>query len=230
MASFAPDGTFALDQSAVIDRRPAARGTFEVAGDTITFTNSGSDVCIEGDVWAWKAVLSEDGRLHIEHVEPTVQDPVQPIPGTAPGCAVPYGTEWNFIRVSPRSLASSLIAAQASAQQGGPPTSNGTLAGMWLREGGNHLIRFGTDGTYTIIARGRLDQPEDVGTFAVDGQGTITFTSGAESPACPQGTETVWDNVLVNLDALRGDIGSNACGDLPEGQSSWVRLLTEDRA
>jgi hypothetical protein len=229
MVSFAADGTFSLDQGPQIVTSPAGRGAYEISGNTITFTNLGGDVCVDGDAWAWRAALADDGRLHVEHVEPAVPDQVQPIPGTQPGCAIPYGTEWNLVRVYPRSLAGTLIVAEVNADDGGPPTSSTVLAGIWLLEGGHQLVRFGADGTYSIIAGGRLDAPEDVGTFDLDGQGTITFTSGAESRTCAEGTVTVWQGVQLNLDALGGDIGGNACGDLPAGNAAFVRLLS-DRA
>jgi hypothetical protein len=94
------DGTFVIDSNGDIDTDPAVRGTFEVDGDTSTFTIGGGHACVGGDTWTWQTSVSEEGLLHIVHGEEAKGN-----------CRVPSGTEWDLIRVSPSSPAS----AEASA-------------------------------------------------------------------------------------------------------------------
>jgi hypothetical protein len=86
--------TFAIDDSGRLPAGAAARGTFELAGDTIVFTSRGSSLCNEHDTWEWRANRSK-ASLHVVHTR-----------SSAPPCWIPTGTEWTFIRVSPHSAAS----------------------------------------------------------------------------------------------------------------------------
>jgi hypothetical protein len=89
------DGTFVIDNKGNLETDPAVRGTFEVNGDTSTFTIGGGHACVPGDSWTWQTSLSEDGLLHIVHGEEA-----------SGNCREPRGTEWTLIRVSPSSPAS----------------------------------------------------------------------------------------------------------------------------
>jgi hypothetical protein len=107
LVGFASDGTFVIDNKGNLDTDPAVRGTYNVDGDTITFTIGGGGACTPGDTWAWQASLPEDGLLPIVHGEEA-----------AGNCRVPTGEEWTLIRVSPRSPAS--VEASAEIAAAGP--------------------------------------------------------------------------------------------------------------
>lgn len=86
-ALFNADGSFAIDQDGLIYATPAAEGTYELDEGTITFTSAGSDVCQEGDLWAWEASILDDGRLRT-----VVVDDGQGY------CHIGIGTEWTWRR------------------------------------------------------------------------------------------------------------------------------------
>jgi hypothetical protein len=100
---FSPDGTLAMDNHGELGRTPAILGSYKLKGRAIIVTVSGGSAC-PGDDWTWRAGISEDGQL----------DTVLTEPG-AGNCAQPVGTEWTFIRVSPRSAASAGITAEGTA-------------------------------------------------------------------------------------------------------------------
>lgn len=205
---FSADGTFAMDYSGQLDWHPAAQGTYEVNGDTVVLTTSRSQRC------AATMTFPQEGGLNLVFTEDEDF-----------ACASGSGSDFNFTRVSPGTRGSERIRALADAEQGTPPVRiNNRVQGIWLLEGTDFLLRIGFDG-YAIADQGRLGtDPNDVGTIETDGEGTLTFTSGAGSPTCAEGTVTEWENVLVNDDALAANIPADACGGPPEGRRSWVQI------
>lgn len=198
LVRFSPDGTFAIDDGAgPLDTAPAGSGTYEVDGETIRFMNERSRVCNEGDRWTFQARLPEDGRLHT-----VITD------DAADACSRGAGTELTWTRVSPSSPVGLQITAPNSGKEGARPSAASVLRGIWLLEGGGHLLRFGIDGTYAIDDAGRLGaDPYDVGTVEADGKGTLTFISGARSRGCERGDRWVWEEVeLVSGLTVRGPV------------------------
>jgi hypothetical protein len=214
LVRFSPDGTYAFDNIGSLDADPAAAGTYEVNGRMITFTNGRSRICPDGDRFGWRAGLTEDGRLHVVYT--VVTDDVED------DCDLVGESTWT--RVSPSSPAGARISAKP-AGEAAPPSTESALRGIWLLEGGGHLLRFSTDGTYALDDAGALgNDPDDVGTLAVDGQGGITLTSGAESRTCAAGELWVWEQVRLAGGTLRGVVAENACPNNVEVDMTWVRL------
>jgi hypothetical protein len=225
---FGEDGGFAIDDRGRLDTQPAAAGTYTLDGATILFESRGSDLCVEGDTWAFTATLPDDGRLETEVVE-----------DAEGACRLGVGARWTLVRVSPASPDTAAITAdEPEGEPATPDVSN--LEGIWLLEGTGRLLRFGRDGTYALDARGRIaDEPEDSGSFEVDDRGGITFTSGPASTACGAGDRWVWDDVRVEVgptetDAaglalpadwmLRGSIAGDDCGHAVDDGWTWIRL------
>jgi hypothetical protein len=208
MYRFGADGSFALDWFGQLDSHPLAHGTYTVDGDAVAFITSRSQRC------AATMSFRDEGELNLVFTEDHDL-----------ACAAGPGSDFNFVRVSPSTPQSERIRALADAEQGTPPVRiNNRVQGIWLLEGTDVLLRIGFDG-YAIADQGRLGtDPNDIGTIETDGDGTLTFTSGLESSTCAEGTVTRWGNVLVNEDALAADIPPDACGGLPEGRGSWVRI------
>jgi hypothetical protein len=217
LVRFSPDGSYAFDNIGSLDTDPAAAGTYEVTGRIITFTNGRSRICPDGDRFGWRAGLTEDGRLHVLHLSTAVV--IDDIPDD---CDLVGESTWT--RVSPSSPAGTRISAKP-AGKGAPPSTGSALRGIWLLEGGGHLLRFGTDGTYALDDRGALgNEPDDVGTFEVDGRGGITLTSGADSRSCAEDDQWIWEQVRLAGGTLRGVAGENACpNDIPV-EMTWIRL------
>lgn len=215
LGRFSTDGTFAFDNIGALDTDPAAAGTYEVDGRVIRFTNGQSRICSEGDRYAWRAGLTEAGRLHVFHED--VMDDV------ADDCDLVGEQTWT--RVSPSSPSGILIRAAGRSEEGAPPSTESALRGIWLLEGGGHLLRFSTDGTYALDDAGALgNDPDDVGTFAVDGQGGITLTSEADSRTCAAGDLWAWQNVRLAGPTLHGVVTESACPKDVGVDLTWVRL------
>jgi hypothetical protein len=85
---FSPDCTFAIDDGGVIDTAPAGAGTYEVDGRTINFESSGSEICTEGDRWAWEVGIPGAGQLQMVSVNDAAGE-----------CSIGIGTKWTFARV-----------------------------------------------------------------------------------------------------------------------------------
>ncbi|HSJ51356.1 MAG TPA: hypothetical protein VLA90_08740 [Actinomycetota bacterium] len=211
VARFSADGTYAIDDRGNLGSGPAALGTYEVAGDTIRFTNEDGTVCPVGDEFAWRVDMIEGGRLQAVF--------------TDGGCSEPVGSIYNLTRVSPRSPAGAGLARPEPGRDGDRPELAFDLAGIWLRQGTGELLRFGVDGSYRIDDGGSLDtDPDDVGRFAIDDRGTITFTSGAESRQCTEGDRTIWSNVRIAGTALRAEVREEACGGRSGAVEIWLLL------
>jgi hypothetical protein len=186
LVQFTPDnGTFAIDNRGNLARSPAGRGTYELDEDTITFTNRGSDLCNEGDSWAWQARLLDEGKLHIVHTEEA-----------AGPCRVPLRTEWTLVRLSPSSPAVGALTAAGPAE-GRPPTPS-ELAGIWfVVEAPGLLVQLSTDGSFIIDSGGHLaGGPAVRGTHKMEGD-RITFSiTGAHS--CSNGDSWAWQARLLD--------------------------------
>lgn len=215
LLSFGTDGTFAIDNQGALDTGPVMQGTYGLDGDNITLTDSG----VGCDEMKWRVSLAQEGVL--EH---TMADPATGACGQALHFYI-EGSEFSYMRLSPRSPASEDVTSDGQAKQGEPPTGLYELAGIWLLDGGDHLLRISFDATYAIADAGTLvTDPDDAGTVELGEEGTLTFTSGSESRTCPEGTVTVWENVQVHLDALAADVPQDACGEMPPERASWLMV------
>jgi hypothetical protein len=161
LVRFSANGTFAIDDGGDLATSPDALGTFDLDEDVITFTTEGSNLCTEGDSWAWQASLSDDGRLHFVYTEEAA-DP----------CRVPRGREWTLIRVMPRPYiegAAAIRAITAAGLREGRPPKASDLAGIWFSPNAP-LVWFGPDAAFLIDNKGHLDtDPPIRGTYEVDG-------------------------------------------------------------
>lgn len=214
LAQFNANGTFVIDDRGLLATKPAARGTFEVEGNTISFISEGSYVCDEGDTWAWRSTLTDSGRLEIVHIEE----------GTGL-CQNPIGTEWTLVRVSPASGATLGVDLQGPA--GGPAPTLQDLAGIWFPiESPGHLVQFGSDGTFFFDDAGELATLAAVrGTHRVKGDRIVFTIDGG--PACEPGDEWSWQAALPQDGLLRIVHAQEAAGNCrtPRG-TEWtlVRL------
>lgn len=213
LVQFSTDGMFAIDDRGILATSPAARGTFELDGDTITFTSEGSDICINGDSWEWKASLTATGRLDIVHTEEAA-DP----------CRNPNGTEWTLVRVSPPPSAAILGIEIPDSPEGRPPTP-GELAGIWFPvEAPGILFSFTPAGAFAVDNHGLLvTNPAIRGTHELE-DGRISFTiEGGD--ACAFGDSWVWRARLSEDGLLRIKHTKEASGNCrtPRG-TEWTLI------
>jgi hypothetical protein len=229
MASFDAEGNFAFDDAGFVND-PAAFGSYRLDGRTITFINGlFTRSCPAGDRWAWHVGIPGEGQLHAVEL-----DPAQ-VPDEVEGdCDVPG--EYRWIRVSPASPAGASITAEAPPGAGDAPSTESALWGTWLLEGQGTLVTFNASDLYFLDdggSRGPRDR-DDGGVYAVDEEGTITFTSGPPSPSgpgplsasrwCADGEVTTWREVRLDGDTLRATVTGDACAELPAGELTWIRL------
>src|SRR4029079_9505109 len=128
----------------------------------VTVTQVGG-ACDVGDTWTWRTGVTEAGRLQLllTHTRPDQ-------------CGVPIGTEWSFVRLSPRSSAGADLGADPVGGVAPLPTNADealeVLDGLWLLERGGHLLRLRPYGTYAIDDAGLLaTDPYDAGAIEVAG-------------------------------------------------------------
>jgi hypothetical protein len=220
MIRFGPDQAFAVDTHGSIDSSPALVATYELDGRDIvvTVTQVGAP-CDVGDTWTWRAGVPEDGRLQLVFTE------------TGRGqCAIPIGTEWLFIRLSPRSSAGADITAGPVGGFAPLPANSDealeVLDGLWLLESGGHLLRLRPYGTYAIDDMGLLgSDPYDAGAIEVEGT-TLTLVSGAGSKRCAEGDRLVLRSVRIDEigRSLRGTVVQDDCSHATGTRPTWIRL------
>lgn len=215
MTEYTADGRWVTDDGGLLDTDPWNRGTYTIEGRSITqeaerSPQEGGYFCMRLD-----AGLLEDGRLLTVNRED-------------PDCLAFAGTEVTWIRVSPPSAPSAAITADVP--PGGwstlPLGTGSLLRGIWLLEGGGHLLRLATDGTYALDGDGTLaTDPDDVGTFEVDREaGTITLSTGPDSHACSEGDTLLWVDAQYGGNAIRSELGSTDCSAHEGLSGTWIRI------
>jgi hypothetical protein len=219
MIRFGPDQAFAVDTHGALDDSPAQRGTYEVDGPDIVVTATGVGPCAAGDSWTWRAGLVGEGELNLVFTDTGHGD-----------CAIPIGTEWSLIRLSPRSSPGAELAAEPvgrfSPLPANPDEALAALDGLWLLEGGGHLLRIRFYGTYAVDDMGLLGtDPYDAGTVDV-AKGTLTLVSVAGSNRCAEGDELVlWDVELDEIGrTLRATVAEDECAHALGDRPTWIRL------
>jgi hypothetical protein len=220
MIRFGPDQAFAVDTHGSIDSSPALIGTYELDGrDIVVTVTQVGGACDAGDTWTWQAGVPEDGRLQLVFTE------------TGRGqCAIPIGTEWSFIRLSPRSSAGADITADPvggfAPLPANPDEALEVLDGLWLLGSGGHLLRLRPYGTYAIDHMGLLaSDPYDAGAIEVAGT-TLTLVSVAGSNRCAEGDRLVLRSVRIDEigRSLRGRVVQDDCSHATGTRPTWIRL------
>lgn len=224
MIRFGPDDGFAVDTHGSIDSSPALVGTYELEGrDIVVTVTQVGGACDVGDTWTWRAGVPEDGRLQLIFTE------------TGRGsCAIPVGTKWSFIRLSPRSSAGAGLTVDPNGGFASLPANRDAalevLDGLWLLERGGHLLRLRPYGTYAIDDMGVLGtDPYDAGEIEV-AESTLTLVSLAGSNRCAAGDRLVLSNVQVDEigRSLRGRVIRDDCSHHVGVRPIWMRLSLSD--
>ena len=218
---FGVDGNFAFDSRGSIDVTPTFAGTYQLDTGAVV-TNRVRGVCSEAIDFT--VVMPEDGRLHTTVTET----------GAGKGCAIPVGTESEWVRVSPMSAAgSAAVTTVETVEDAAPPTLQ-AMFGIWHRQGSGQLLRLSIDGTYAIDDGGLLaGDPDDTGSYELDGQ-TVTLTS-AGSASCAAGDTQVLEGFMLSsvrvneVDMLftrliDATASGSECPIHTAGDQTWLRI------
>ena len=220
MIRFGPDDGFAVDTHGSIDSSPALVGSYELDDrDIVVTVTQVGGACDVGDTWTWRAGVPADGELLLVFTE------------TGMGaCAIPVGTEWPFIRLSPRSSAGAALTVDPSGRfvplPANPDAALEVLDGLWLLEGGGHLLRLRPYGTYAVDDMGVLGiDTYDAGAIELM-EGTLTLVSAAGSSRCAAGDRFVLSGVQVDEigRSLRGKVIRDDCSHDIGVRPIWMRL------
>lgn len=225
--TFTTDGTFVME-AADRDAYGAVDGTYQVQGDTITFTDPERGC----PLMKWTGRHPGGGEAVPDAVdfEFTITD-TGAGDCTAPSGFHVEGMRLDFVRISPRSpetddweLESEFDASRHP--QEAPPSLR-QLAGIWFQDDGEHVLRISPGGEYTIgVGEALVTDPANTGTISFGDGGTIEFTSGPESRTCVEGTVMTWRDVRVSRYAMFADVEGDPCGDLPiRGTIGWHNLI-----
>jgi hypothetical protein len=228
--TFTTDGTFVME-AADRDAYGAVDGTYQVQGDTITFTDPERGCPLMK--WTGGPPGGGEAVPRAVDIEFTITD-TGAGDCTAPSGFHVEGTRVYFVRISPRSLAGETddweldSEFKASRHPQEAPPSLQRLAGIWFEDDGDHVLRISPDGEYTIgVGEAFVTDPANTGTISVGNDGTIEFTSGPDSGTCVDGTVMTWRDVRVARYALFADVEveGDPCGGLPVGPTSWHNLI-----
>ncbi|MBK5307046.1 MAG: hypothetical protein JJD92_10195 [Frankiaceae bacterium] len=198
LVQFREDGTVRFDEQGTLFSRPVTTGTYVIAGDAInvTITSDAQQSCI-GSTFAIRAAMPEVGLLRFAR---TASDPCVPMP---PG----RGALDQLLPSSPTTEET-----RFSQETGWAPLSDNTvLSGVWLAEGGGHLLELAVGGAYYLADNSGA--PIDRGQWSLRNS-ALTLTSSSSSVQCSARDQFVLgavEAVRPNTIAIRGTVTKNAC-------------------
>jgi hypothetical protein len=194
---FGEDGTVQIDEQGIVYSDPAAWGTYEISGDTITMTITGGKAC-EGTQFGMRASLLKNGNMRgLAEYEPSID--CTPLPT--------FQMEWEHVLPTSPGVADTVF----SGDRGWTPLNGQALNGDWAAEGGGYVLEMTPNGAYYILDESA--EPIDQGQWSLQGS-DLLLTSSAGSTGCNKGDRFVLGNVqTVNpgTPAIRGTVAENSC-------------------
>ena len=214
---FDADGDVRFDDHGTLFSQPATTGTYAIEGDVIsvTTTTAPRTECT-GITFRVRASSPEPGILRFVR-----SDPANTCPQILPG----RGALEKALPTSP--VMAGLVFSQDTGWQ--PVSGTDTLLGVWLAEGGGHLLEMDADGSYYIADDSA--EPIDQGRWSLRGA-DLTLTSSAQSVACEANDRlTLVGMQWVNPGtiALRGTLRENTCGGAWT-PATWILLPRSSNA
>lgn len=200
VVKFDQDGTVRFDDHGTLFSDPVTTGTYAVDGDLITVTTRDDDQtgCI-GTTLALRASFPERGAMRF--VPSDTSGACAPLP---PGRGV-----LEQVLPTSRSMAELVLSADLGWK---PLSDEAVLNGVWLAEGGGHVLEMDPGGAYYIADDS--GEPIDSGQWSLL-DADLMLTSSAGSAACGEGDRFVLGSVEwidAGTSAIRGTVKENACG------------------
>jgi hypothetical protein len=200
---FSADGEISFDDRGQLFADPAATGTYVLDGDRINITVDGGAADCAGQEIAMRASLPEQGSARVVHTK------------QGSGACMPEQTgRWVLEQVLPTS---EILAGLEMPAKGDwkPAPDASSMYGVWLAQGGGHVLELAVDGTYTVA--GPTGAVADTGQWTLSGERPqLTLVSAVGSPDCDGGDRLVLRNVGQidpgGTTGMRGTVQQNACG------------------
>lgn len=200
------DGSYALDDSGLLDTSPDDAGSVEIGDDgSIRFVSSAaSRECTPGATWVWRsAELEQRGLLRVAEAD------------TACPAGVLGSSSWGLVGGGPVSPLSEPVPGPD--QREGRPITRDDLIGFWDNPNGPGLFRFSADGTFAGYFPESLDSPPLLtGTWEVRGNRIRQVFTSTRIPGCTAGDVEVFEAELIELAdgvALRTNV-LRSCGEI----------------
>lgn len=218
LLAFGADGVVRFDNRGTLLSNPTTTGTYALEGQTITVTVTADQEpqCV-GASFAMRASVFSPGVVRFVRG-----------PGSESCGAIPPG-RGALEQLLP--TASPEVASLDFSRDVGwrPVKTAGDLHGMWVTEGGGHLVELAPGGSYVVAAGS--GPPVDQGSWSLRGS-ELVLTSEAGSTRCDTGDRLVrspLESVFSGAMAIRGAVTGDACGG-PWSAATWLLLPDSYRA
>lgn len=208
---FSPPNLVSFDDGGRLFHNPGVRGTYAITGDLITVNVDGGPAGCGGQEFAMRASLPGPGNMRFVHTKP----------GTT-NCSLLVPPRGVLDQVLPTSQhMAELVLSNESGWQ--PLVGKSALSGVWLAEGGGHVLEIDPGGSYYVADES--GEPIDRGQWSLRGT-DLTLTSSAGSAVCSKGDQLVLGAVeQVNLGTrvVRSTVQQNACG-AAWATAAWILI------
>ena len=202
LVRFAPNGAVQFDEQGTLFSRPSTSGTYLITRGVIsmTITHDKDPGCV-GRSLLMRASLPAAGTMRFVGSDANFSE-CSPMP-------VGRGEWQQVLPTRSRQMA----AFDNSNDPGWHPLSGkAALAGVFLAQGGGHLLELDRDGSYYVASS--AGAPVDRGQWSLHGS-ELTLTSSAGSTDCSKGDRLVLgalEEVNPGTTVFRGTVTQNTCG------------------
>jgi hypothetical protein len=204
--AFTGDMGFRYDDTGRLSEDPLVDGGYELDGDLITVHVDGGLAQCQGQEFALRAVVNDNGGLN-----------VLPVGDGAVSCSAPLRQQWVLEQVLPMPDGPGEVTLPPADDW--PAPGHDTFVGSWLAQDAGYILELRMEGSYSVLAG--HGEVVDRGTWVDDHSSTrLTLTSTSDSPTCEAGARFV-------LGGLRAkDIGAVNLRGTPERDDcagGWAR-------
>jgi len=212
---FSPPNVFGSDDGGRLFGNPGVHGTYVITGDLITVKVDGGTAGCAGQEFAMRASLPGPGAMRFVHTQP----------GTGECAQIQNGTVVleQVLPASP-TMAELVFSTEAGWQ---PLVGKSALYGVWLAEGGGHVLEIDPGGSYYVADES--GDPVDRGQWLLRGGSDLTLTSSAGSARCSEGDRLVLgavEQINPGTRAVRSTVQENTCG-APWVPATWALVPHE---
>ena len=219
MVNFKADGTVQFDAHGTLFSQPLTTGTWTLDGDIVTVTvTRGQDPACVGKAYSSRMSLPKAGLLHFA----ASQEAVVP-------CNPMAYVQGAWEQVLPTRNKDMRSLENSEAPNWHRLSDENHLYGVFLAQGGGHLLELDRDGAYVVVAGSGTQV--DRGVWSLKGR-DLTLTSSADSAQCSQGDKLALRKVQeVNpgTNVFRGTLAQNTCGGAWT-PSEWIMIPNEGPA